>query len=252
MVGTSTGPAEIETDAGRCYLKALGNKEGPHALAAEWVGTALADWIGLRTFDVSKLVVAADDEIPLGHERSAEPGTAIALRAEPGASWGGTVDELKATENASDVARLVVFDTWVRNCDRYPPDITVRKPNPDNVFLSSRGAKRGKFILKAFDHTHCFDCGRELGPALSQIDHVKDERVYGHFPAFADLMDRTVAEDAVARLGTLERTFVEDTLGEIAPDWQVSPAGRRALADLICERADFVASTVLQSLFPSQ
>ena len=38
----------------------------------------------------------------------------------------------------------------------------------------------------------------------------------------------TVAEDAVARLGTLERTFVEETLGEIAPDWQVSPAWSNA------------------------
>ena len=134
------------TDAGRCYLKALGNKEGPHALAAEWVGTALADWIGLQ--NVRR--VEAGRSPPMTRSRWATSGVRSPVRpsrceAEPGASWGGTVDELKATENASDVARLVVFDTWVRNCDRYPPDITVRKPNPDNVFLSSRGAKRGKF-----------------------------------------------------------------------------------------------------------
>ena len=252
MVGTSTGPAEIETDAGRCYLKALGNKEGPHALAAEWVGTALADWIGLRTFAVSRLLVAADDEIPLGHGRHAEPGIAIAVRAEAGDSWAGTVDQLSATENVFDVARLIVFDTWVRNCDRYPPDVTTRKPNPENVFLSSRGAKKGKFFLNAFDHTHCFDCGRELGASLAQIDHVKDEGLYGYFPVFRDFMDRSVAENAVARLGTVQRGFVEAIVGEIAPDWQVSSAGRNALINLICERADFVASTVLGKLFPSQ
>jgi hypothetical protein len=65
-------------------------------------------------------------------------------------------------------------------------------------------------------------------------------------------MDRAVAEDAVARLGAVQRAFVEATLGEIAPDWQVSSAGRSALANLICERADFVASTVLDKLFLPQ
>jgi hypothetical protein len=238
------------TDAGRGFLKALGNKEGPHVLGAEWVGTALADWIGLRTLAVAKLVVATDDEIPLGHGRAAEPGTAIAIRAEAGGSWAGTVKELQATENASDVARLVVFDTWVRNCDRYPADLASRKPNPDNVFLSSRGAKAGHFILKAFDHTHCFDCGRELAAPLSQIDRVKDERIYGRFPAFGEFMDRSVAEDAVARLGRLDRAFVEQTVADIAGDWQVSASGRRALTSLICDRAEFVAGSLLQSLFP--
>lgn len=249
VIGTSTGPAEIVTDAGPCYLKALGNKEGPHALAADWVGTALADWFGLATFAVAKLVIQQDDEIALGHSRKALPGTAIAFRSEGGSPWGGTLDELKATINTDDISRLIVFDTWVRNCDRHPPDLTMRKPNRDNVFLSTEEAPSGKFVLKAIDHTHCFNCGRKLGSKLSTIDLVKDPRVYGQFPEFGSFIDRSVVEKGVDRLARLQRSFVEELVAEIAPDWKVADSGRRALTSLIVDRADFVCGTIVESLF---
>jgi hypothetical protein len=50
---TATEVVLVETDQGRGYLKALGNKSGPHALACEWVGTNLAKLLGLQTFDFS-------------------------------------------------------------------------------------------------------------------------------------------------------------------------------------------------------
>src|SRR5690348_15452179 len=46
---TSTQVVVVETDAGRAYLKALGNTAGEHALAREWIGTELAAAMGLRT-----------------------------------------------------------------------------------------------------------------------------------------------------------------------------------------------------------
>lgn len=36
---TSTSPARVMTDAGPTYLKAMGNRQGPHVLATDWVGT---------------------------------------------------------------------------------------------------------------------------------------------------------------------------------------------------------------------
>ena len=53
VVDSSTGPAEIITDAGPAFIKAMGNKEGPYVLACEWVGTKLAAWFGLPTFDMT-------------------------------------------------------------------------------------------------------------------------------------------------------------------------------------------------------
>jgi len=250
VIGTSTGPAEIITDAGRCYLKALGNKEGPHALAADWIGTTSADWFGLRTFAVAKLVVSTEDEIELGHKRKALPGTAIASRAERGSPWNGSVEELMAATNAADVSRIVVLDTWLLNCDRHPADPAARKPNHDNVFLSAEGAPKGRFLLTAMDHTHCFSCGRDLGPRLSQIDNVKDARIYGRFPEFEEFLDRELVQTAAEELGTISRSFVEETVNDIADDWEVSSAGRAALIELIFGRADFVSGTIVQTMFP--
>lgn len=249
-IGTSTGPAEIVTDRGRAYLKALGNKEGPHSLAAEWIGTALADWLGLRTFALAKLVVAADDEIQLGHTRRAAAGPAIAVRAEDGSSWNQTIEELAATKNVEDVAGLVVLDTWLLNCDRYPADLNARKPNPDNIFLSEQGAPAGKFLLTAMDHTHCFACGRELNAKLANIDRVKDPRVYGRFPEFESFLRPDLVQKAVARLCAITREDVATSVEQIENDWEVSSSGRVALTQLVLDRADFVATTIQGRLFP--
>lgn len=79
--------AEIMTDAGRSYIKAMGNPEGPHALACEYVGTQLARWFGLRTFDFALMNLEEIDEIPLDKGRLAMPGPAFVSRAEQGATW---------------------------------------------------------------------------------------------------------------------------------------------------------------------
>lgn len=50
---TSTGPLYVTTDTGRAYVKTLGNPEGPDALVSEWIGTRLAQWLGLPTFDIA-------------------------------------------------------------------------------------------------------------------------------------------------------------------------------------------------------
>lgn len=248
-VETSTGPAEIMTDAGKAYLKALGNAEGPQVLAAEWIGTAMADYLGLRTFALAQMQVAADDVIPLGKDRMAEAGTAIALRAEPGASWQGSSKELEATVNVTDVGRLIVLDTWLLNCDRFPPPGIDRKPNYDNVFLSTVDAPPGCFFLTAFDHTHCFACGRTLTARLADIGNVKDGRIYGRFPVFDSYLDRDAVRDAVARLGSVDRLWVEEVVGQLPAEWEVPPPVRQAIIELLVGRATFLSASIEDQLF---
>src|SRR5206468_1110789 len=83
------------------------------------------------------------------------------------------------------------FDTWTRNCDRYPPDISQRKPNRNNVFLSNEGLPDGQFQLIAMDHTHCFDCGRDLNAHLSRIDLFRTSGCSGYSPNSDPSSDRT-------------------------------------------------------------
>ena len=98
-------------------LKALGNHGGPHLLAAEWIGTHLARWFGLPTFDFGLITVTADDEIQFLNGQRALPGpafiTARASRVWCGAAPAGALEKLV---NPEDVGKLVLFDTSTRNC----------------------------------------------------------------------------------------------------------------------------------------
>ena len=246
---TSMGTARIMTDAGPAYIKALGNRQGPHALACDWVATNLASWFGLQTFDVAIMNLTSDDEIPYLRGGCAQPGPAFVAKAFEGKTWRDMAFELKALDNPDDITRLVVFDTWTLNCDRHPADLAVRKPNYDNVFLTA-GAHPGRWKLIAMDHTHCFTCGRDLTDKTASIDRVKDSRAYGLFPEFQRWLSHDVVVHSAARLRDISAAEVDKIIGQIPPQWQVSIAAARGLGDLIRNRAAFVADNIQTWLWP--
>ena len=255
---TSARTALVETDIGPGYLKAMGGPEGPHTLASEVVATQLASWFGLSTFDWAIVELDEIDEIPFldkdGNQTGkASPGPAFITRAEPGASWGGGERELKMLANPDDVSRLVVFDSWVLNCDRYsrPRNNPTGRAriNRDNVFLSEE-APTGKFLLKAMDHTHCFTCGREWTKKLAHDDTMKDNRVFGLFREFRKYLNRDVVVQAAADLRGITRESVAEMTQFIPKEWEVPRAARNALIDLVVGRAIFVAETIESRLWP--
>jgi len=244
---TSTETARIVTDAGPAYIKAMGNRQGPHALACEWVGTQLAHWFGLPTFDFALMNIdAAVDEIPLFRSGKAASGPAFVTRAVAGHKWGGSEGELDALLNPEAISHLVVFDTWTRNCDRHPPDLTVRKPNRDNVFLEDFGDREaGRCRLVAMDHGCCFNWGRDLSPRIAGLDTIRDSGLYGLFPAFVPRVRQADVESAISRLRQVDEGFVADIVASIPSAWEVNRKSRDALRKLICQRAAFVADTIL-------
>lgn len=243
---TAADTVQVETDAGPGYLKALGNHGGPHLLAAEWVATHLARWLGLPTFDFALVQVAEDDEIVFLNGQRAQAGPAFITRTESGWTWGGSSGELELLLNPDDIPRLVVFDTWTRNCDRHPPDLSHRLPNRNNVFFSNEDAPADRAQLMAMDHTHCFDCGRDLNGKIDHIDHVKDERIFGLFPEFGPYVEANwrVVDETVGALTEINLGWVATLVETIPNEWQVSSDGRSALARLICRRAEYTAETI--------
>ncbi|MEY3897998.1 MAG: hypothetical protein RLZZ214_3519 [Verrucomicrobiota bacterium] len=251
---TATETVFVTTDVGNGYLKAMGNRGGPHLLASDWVATHLARWLGLPTFEFALIEVTDIDEIPLGANKQAVPGPAFISKEMSGNVWGGGDESLKRLVNPEDIGKLVVFDTWTRNCDRHPPDLTTRKPNLNNVFLSNEGLPGGKQRLIAMDHTHCFNCGNNLDGRISRIDLVKDLRIYGLFPEFVpfmrDLAHCPVWMDAVDRLRALDQGWVQGIVSSIPDEWEVEPAARTALVEQICDRAAFIHSQFLSLITP--
>lgn len=250
---TATETVLVATDAGNGYLKAMGNRGGPHLLAADWVATHLAQWLGLPTFEFALIAVTDIDEIPLG-SKCAEPGPAFITKEMEGNVWGGGEDSLKCLVNPEDIGKLVVFDTWTLNYDRHPPVRMSWKPNRNNVFFSVEDLPGGQNRLIAMDHTHCFHCGKDLDGRLSRIDLVKDERIYGLFPEFVPFMKdpalRPAWESAVDCLGTLDPGWVRRIVSGIPAEWSVDSAGRGALAEQICERASFIHSRFRSLIAP--
>ena len=247
---TSIGTSLIVTDLGKAFIKPLGNRQGPHVLACEWLATRLADWFGLPTFSYALMTVDEGDEIPLGGGNAATAGPAFVTKEETGFTWGGDAAELDELQNPDDLSRLVVFDTWTRNCDRHPPDVTTRKPNYDNVFISTQGPDLGTQRLIAMDHTHCFTCGGDLTDRIAHIDRINDPRVYGLFPAFVPRMRQTVVQGVSEHLLALETARVRQLVESIPAEWQVSADAKQALCDLILQRAAFVARNIEQHLAP--
>jgi hypothetical protein len=246
---SSTSPALVVTDAGEAFLKALNNPAGPHALARELVGTGLAAWLGLETFDYAIMRVREVDEIPLTDGKMAAAGPAyLTRRVVDGIQWGGDGDTLDLLENREAITRLVILDTWTRNPDRHPPAGSPRRPRPDNVFLAPGNAEPGRRRLIAMDHTECFSGRAELGRSLANIDGIRDEGLFGAFPEFLPRIDFEVAKATADRLGSIARRTVEDLVQEIPTEWAVSDNARTALCEFIHQRAGFVANTVVNKL----
>jgi hypothetical protein len=246
-VDTSTGATEVTTDAGRAYIKALGNRQGPHVLATDWVGTHLAKWFGLSTFDVAIFHLKPDDEFELPRGVKVMPGPVFASRALPGDPWGKSELQLDQLANPEDITRLVVFDTWTLNCDRHYHDEAVRMPNYDNVFLSSEGVDAGKRRLIAMDHGLCFiRSNEELSPKLVHIDKMKDANVYGLFPEFQNKLQQGILLECASRLRTMDAATAGAIIETVPSEWKVSSDSRLAWRDLILQRADFVADNIQQ------
>ncbi len=235
----------VVTDEGGAVLKAINNPEGEHALAREWIVTRLAKWFGLPTFDIAIIEVTDIDDIRLGGDkRAAAVGPAIVTRYETGKNWDGKSVTLSLIENTEVFSWLVVFDTWVRNRDRYLPPT---RQNLGNVYLSEENAAQGRFVLKAIDHTHCLADG-DIHAKMNVIDAMRDERIYGLFPAFRKRIDNTLVADSLKRLESVDIGIIMDAVEGLPPAWHVEANGIASLADFLVQRASYLQSHLYEKL----
>jgi hypothetical protein len=163
----------------------------------------------------------------------------------PGEPWGQSGLQLNVLVNPEDISRLVVFDTWTLNCDRYHHDVTVRRPNPDNIYLSSEGVVAGKRRLIAMDHGLCFiSSGEDLTPKLANIRKIQDDNIYGLFPEFLERLRQSTIDDSVSRLREMDKSTADAVIASVPREWEVSQESRTAWSELICRRATFVADNI--------
>jgi hypothetical protein len=243
---TSTRVAKVATDAGIGFLKGMGNPAGLDSLACELVGTELARWIGLQTPPFALIRLRGQLEIPMEGSLPMEPGPAFISKEVPGSTGDGGDAFLAHLKNIDDVTKLIVFDTWIRNSDRYPADEQEQEAvsNRDNIFFRPVGSK---FELLVFDHTHCFT-ETTLDDGLGDTYVVDDERIYGYFPEFRHYLRESALRDAVGRLNKIDVTAVQDVVASIPIEWSVTSAIRAKWVHVICERAKRVSEFIVPRL----
>lgn len=233
---TSTRVAKVATDAGNGFLKGMGNPAGELALATELVAGELAAWYGLQVPPFA-IVGVLDIEIPMIGRGNMRFGPGFISREIEGAPSDGADIFLKKINNPDDVSKIVFFDTWIRNADRWPPEAANLPGNRDNLFFTPVDRK---FDLVALDHSHCF-VETTLADELSSPHLLEDDGVYGNYPEFRPLITAQAVAAAATRLRQIDISIVREIVESIPPEWGVTVGERRGLADLICRRALRVA-----------
>ena len=238
---SSTRVVLVETDAGLGYVKGMRNPHGAKALVSELVAAELGAWFGLSVPPFA-IIENCDIEIRMKDWPYLMQPPLFFSKSVDGFPRDGSDAIISKIRNPGDISRLVVFDTWVRNTDRYSRG---KMNNSENLLLVMNGNKE-KYDLTPIDHTHCFF--EEVLPDGLNEESVMDQSVYGDFPEFTPYLTRTAVGAALDRLSRLDRGFVNEIVYSIPPEWGLNASAARTLADFICRRAAFMVETMAEKI----
>jgi hypothetical protein len=94
------------------------------------------------------------------------------------------------------------------------------------------------------DFTHAFTCGQQLSRRLSNIENVRDTKLFGLFPEFEAFLDRAEVRRCATKLAEFNATIGEEILGRIPVEWEVSNEVRSVWTKFLIERAQFLAEHI--------
>jgi hypothetical protein len=245
VMESSTMALYVETDVGPAVLKYMGNRQGEIALCCELVGTELACAIGLIT---PPFAVMEIPELSIPHQPFVQPraGPAFLSKWVPSVAFSPSVEPrlLKKLRNREAPAKLIVFDTWVRNKDRFSPtNGGAAVENRENLLFAQDGRMTQMVVI---DHTHAlvettFD---ELG-----TDWVKEEVVYGQFPQFAAFVTPRAVKDALARICSEDKDALNSICDSVPREWGMTGTVSALLAQSLQQRAARMQEWLPKSLF---
>ncbi|UVK43274.1 hypothetical protein BPNPMPFG_005052 [Mesorhizobium sp. AR07] len=233
---SSASPIQVVTDVAPGFIKALNNPYGGAALIAELVAAELGTWLGLK---VPPFAIIPECNIELVMRKNGQimQGPLFFSMQVDGSPRDGTDIFLSKLRDRDDVAKLVIFDTWVKNWDRHG----LADDNSDNLLFVRRGESR-KYDLVPIDHAWAFDADFPI--ASPQIDAIEETTVYGKFPEFDPYITHRSVANSLARLAQLDGAFVEEVVNSVPPQWGLGQQASASLMELICRRAEYVVKTI--------
>lgn len=224
----------------------MGNKAGYDALICELIGTELARWIGLTTPDFAILHVPEFEHLdPI---IQGESGPAFCSKWNDEAITLSPNTRLVAKiRQKDDIAKLVVFDTWVRNSDRFPTEGNHNNStsNLDNLLLSPDKRMVQMIVI---DHTHIFVEGT-LDDDLGNDELIEEKTVFGLFDQFRPHLNHTNVTKSLEKLASIDSDTIWEILGTVPIEWDMTNRTKENLADFLLQRAEKLPSWLATELF---
>lgn len=236
---SNTSPFHVFTDAGPGFVKAPNGPRGTSAVIAELVSAELGTWLGLK-IPAFSIIPECNIELVMKNGE-AMTGPLFFSQEVDGTPYDGTDTFLSKLHDPDDVARLVIFDTWVHNWDR----CGLGDVNLENLLVVRRAGGRA-YDLVPIDHAWAFDGEFPSRPPTDDV--IEDATVYGNFPAFESYIDFRSVTRVLDRLSRLDRRFVEEVVNSVPPQCGLANLAASSLTELICRRAAFVVNTIADRL----
>lgn len=214
---------------------------GNAVLISELVAAELATWFGLAVPPFA-LVDQCQIEITMRNTGvQLQPPMFFSL-AVNGETHAGTAFSSRVGL-PEDIAKLVVFDAWVRNTDR----------SQDNLLYVRRStAGPSRYDVVPIDHGECFLGGGTVVdfPVGAWPDEEwADPETYCSFKEdFAPHLTAKTVATALTKLGQLESDFVDAVVHSVPAQWGLGPIAAGSLSEFICRRADYVVKTISTKL----
>ena len=241
---TSTRPLHVVTDQGAALVKYMRNRQGNDALICELLGTALARCIGLHTPDFSVLPIKSID----AHDPfiNIDDGPAFFSRWETAVSFSPNSTMLLNLRHKDHLAKLVAFDTWVRNKDRFSDDYDGEHENKNFDNLLFAPDKR-KTALLVIDHSHAFT-ETTLEDELDE-GWATEKIVYGLFDEFKPFLNAKDVQLALQAIHRIDELKLKAICDRIPKEWGMTETLACRLSSLIALRAQTLCRWLPGALF---
>ncbi len=241
---TSTRPLVVVTDEGLALVKYMGNRAGLDALICELIGCELANLVGLDTPDFA---VCNIPNIPVRDPFiQIEQGPAFFSRWEQAIPLSPNSLMLKNLRDKSKIALLVVFDTWVRNKDRFSIDYGGEHENNNFDNLLFKPDKR-KTRLLVIDHTHAFT-ETTLDDEIND-DWITERVVYGLFDEFKPILNRNDVQSALSSIGRIDVATIRAICENVPREWGMTTALAQLLSECLVARGQDMQGWLANYLF---
>ena len=241
--GTSTRPLKVVTDCGVALVKYIGNPAGEEALISELIGGELANLVGLETpsFAIAPIPETELDTI----SAVAKAGPAFFSKWEQAIPLSPNSMVLRNLRDTRKIALLVIFDTWIRNKDRFcvEYDGQYENSNFDNILFVPDKRKTKLLII---DHTHAF--------AESGLDYelddgwAEEQEIFGLFDQFKPFLNRNDIQSALDAISRIDAEAIQSICQAVPKEWEFTSSLARRLTECLIARGRNMQRWVMNSL----